>query len=171
MKEETLMRVPCDLFDRAATEIMCERYGNSSVVVLLYLMANAAERGETGRATGSTAALAKSAFVTKTLAVGAVNLADEVGYLKVKHIDRETFDVRLLSPIFVPRRRPPIPRRLRKFIFERDNYVCGICQKPIEPGDAIHVDHIFPWSKGGSDEPDNLQAAHGSCNVRKGARI
>lgn len=171
MSDETYMRVPCDLFDRAATEIMCERYGNSSIVVLLCLMANAAERGETGRATGNTAELAKSAFVTKTLAVGAINLADELGYLKVKQIDREAFDVRLLSPIFIPRRRPPIARKLRQFIFERDNYVCGICQKPIEPGDAIHVDHIFPWSKGGSDEPDNLQAAHGSCNVRKGARI
>ena len=37
-------------------------------------------------------------------------------------------------------------------------------------GDAIHIDHIIPFSKGGSSEVGNLQPAHADCNLRKGAR-
>ena len=45
----------------------------------------------------------------------------------------------------------------------------GICGEALPPGwSQIHVDHITPKSRGGTDTPDNLQAAHDSCDIRKG---
>ena len=46
---------------------------------------------------------------------------------------------------------------------------CPLCGGTVEPED-LHLDHIRPWSKGGSDFPSNLQVTHGLCNIRKGAR-
>jgi 5-methylcytosine-specific restriction endonuclease McrA len=48
---------------------------------------------------------------------------------------------------------------------------CGICGEGPRPDDPWVVDHITPRARGGSDEPSNLQAAHRSCNGRKGQAI
>lgn len=64
-------------------------------------------------------------------------------------------------------RREPIDR---KAIFERDDWLCGICGKPVETGDAT-LDHIVPISLGGSDEPSNVRLAHSLCNSRRGDGI
>jgi 5-methylcytosine-specific restriction endonuclease McrA len=40
----------------------------------------------------------------------------------------------------------------------------------IEQRRDVHIDHIVPYSLGGPDELYNLQVAHSSCNIRKGAR-
>jgi 5-methylcytosine-specific restriction endonuclease McrA len=32
---------------------------------------------------------------------------------------------------------------------------------------GLHIDHVVPLSKGGSDTLDNVRPAHGSCNVKK----
>lgn len=66
--------------------------------------------------------------------------------------------------------RPPLPKWLREAVLERDGYVCGLCEGEVDPAD-VHIDHIHPWSLGGRHELDNLQVAHSSCNVRKGARV
>ena len=49
--------------------------------------------------------------------------------------------------------------------------ICGICGKRIEPWQRMHMDHIIPRSKGGSDDRSNLQATHDRCNLRKGNRM
>ena len=59
---------------------------------------------------------------------------------------------------------------LRQKIIERDGYRCGLCGGDVEPDD-VHIDHIHPYSLGGTDHPDNLQVAHSSCNMEKGNRI
>ena len=62
-------------------------------------------------------------------------------------------------------------------IFKRDNWLCGICGEPIDrsrrhpdPG-SPSLDHIIPISKGGWHVRANTQAAHLTCNIRKGARM
>jgi 5-methylcytosine-specific restriction endonuclease McrA len=42
---------------------------------------------------------------------------------------------------------------------------CAICGKPL--GKKLHVDHIIPIAKGGSNWPKNLQVTHPKCNVAK----
>ena len=66
---------------------------------------------------------------------------------------------------------------LREDIFERDGWVCQLCQEPIDPelqypeSGYASIDHILPVSHGGDDTPDNVQAAHFGCNVSKGNRV
>lgn len=68
-------------------------------------------------------------------------------------------------------------------IYDRDNWICQLCGKPIDPN-AEHrnedgslnlwyknIDHIIPISKGGADAPHNVQASHFRCNVSKSNRI
>ncbi len=65
-----------------------------------------------------------------------------------------------------------------------DNYgmMCHICQTsidlsaPRQAGKAgwqkgLHIDHLHPLSKGGSDTLENVRPAHGLCNLRKWANL
>lgn len=65
--------------------------------------------------------------------------------------------------------RDKIPAATRAAVIERDDYVCQLCGGDVEPVD-LHLDHIRPWSKGGSNTLSNLQVTHALCNIRKGAR-
>ena len=56
--------------------------------------------------------------------------------------------------------------RLRRHILARDNWICHICGHP----GADTMDHLIPWSHGGTNTLDNLRAAHRSCNSRRGDR-
>lgn len=60
----------------------------------------------------------------------------------------------------------------------RDGCECRWCHKPIDMALvgsrskwAPSVDHIIPWSLGGSNEPNNLQLMHRVCNAQKGTRV
>ena len=61
-------------------------------------------------------------------------------------------------------------------IFERDGWMCGICNAPVNRAaawpapDFPTIDHIIPLSAGGAHTPSNVQCAHLLCNLRKGAR-
>lgn len=56
---------------------------------------------------------------------------------------------------------------LRWEIWERDNFTCKHCGSRKN----LQIDHIFPESKGGGLEPDNLQTLCKDCNVKKGSKI
>lgn len=62
-------------------------------------------------------------------------------------------------------------------IFIRDNWICHLCQKPIDQGLSrtdpmgATIDHVLPLSKGGDDSLGNVKAAHWSCNRAKGASV
>lgn len=62
-------------------------------------------------------------------------------------------------------------------IFERDSWMCGICETPVDPGLAwpdpmsVSLDHIVPLSLGGAHSRENARCTHLVCNVRKGARV
>lgn len=55
-------------------------------------------------------------------------------------------------------------KRISKAVFKRDNYTCQYCGKV---GGKLEVDHIFPFSKGGSDSLDNLTTSCQKCNRQK----
>lgn len=67
----------------------------------------------------------------------------------------------------VPETRSAIPDRVRQMVYRRDGHRCVTCGS----GDRLSLDHIHPWSLGGSDDPSNLQTMCVSCNSRKGARV
>lgn len=53
-------------------------------------------------------------------------------------------------------------QKLRKSIMHRDCGICRICGRP-----GNEVDHIIPKSRGGLDDPDNLQCLCIECHQAK----
>jgi hypothetical protein len=84
-----------------------------------------------------------------------MQLAEQEGFLPVSQ-----------SPISAGGKRP-IPRSLRKLVFERDAYRCRHCDGYVD----LCCDHVIPESKGGPTTLDNLQTLCRSCNSRKGAKV
>ena len=62
--------------------------------------------------------------------------------------------------------RQSIPRKLRHLVFERDRYRCRECGATNKQT-QLHVDHIKPVSKGGTNDLDNLQTLCEKCNMAK----
>ena len=63
------------------------------------------------------------------------------------------------------------PRARLPFLIRNQEGKCGICGEPLPTDeDEVHVDHIQPRSKGGTNRADNLQATHARCNLSKGAK-
>jgi hypothetical protein len=65
------------------------------------------------------------------------------------------------------RRRSKIPDTVRGKVYARDGFACRFCGSTKD----LSIDHIHPWSLGGSDEIYNLQTLCRPCNSRKGARV
>lgn len=65
------------------------------------------------------------------------------------------------------RHRPKIPTATRYAVYDRDGWKCLHCGT----GEGLTLDHIVPWSLGGSDDMDNLQTLCQPCNSSKGARV
>ncbi|MBU0458593.1 HNH endonuclease [Patescibacteria group bacterium] len=62
-----------------------------------------------------------------------------------------------------------INNKKRLKILKRDNYKCIICGRSpaTHAGIFLHIDHIQPFSKGGSNEIDNLRTLCHKCNLGK----
>ena len=75
-----------------------------------------------------------------------------------------------IEPIEIKEMGRTISLGLRYRVLKRDNFKCVIC------GDSpatnilckLHIDHIFPWSKGGKTVESNLQTLCERCNLGKG---
>jgi len=66
-------------------------------------------------------------------------------------------------------RRPrPRIRLSRREVFLRDGHTCQYCG---EHTPKLTLDHVVPRHRGGGHSWDNLVAACGSCNHRKGGRL
>jgi transcriptional regulator with XRE-family HTH domain len=63
-------------------------------------------------------------------------------------------------------RREPITRELKMLIAEKDNYECVYCSAQA----VLQVDHVYPYSLGGTNEPENLVTCCDKCNRKKQAR-
>lgn len=74
------------------------------------------------------------------------------------------------TPSAKRRTRREISDRQRFRILVRDGFRCKSCGASplIQPGVELHVDHIFPWSKGGETTDDNLESKCKQCNLGKG---
>jgi Homing endonuclease associated repeat/HNH endonuclease len=82
------------------------------------------------------------------------------------------------SAVEVTRQTPPLKRRTRREISDRqrfrilvrEGFRCKSCgASPLmQPGVELHVDHILPWSKGGETTDDNLESKCKQCNLGKG---
>jgi len=59
--------------------------------------------------------------------------------------------------------------RLRFRTFQNDNFKCKNCGRSpaTDPKIILHVDHIYPWSKGGETVLENLQTLCSDCNLGK----
>jgi hypothetical protein len=63
-----------------------------------------------------------------------------------------------------------ISKSLRFEVFARDEFTCQYCGKR-PPAVVLECDHVFPRSKGGSDDSVNLITACEDCNRGKSARV
>lgn len=66
--------------------------------------------------------------------------------------------------------RKPMSKKLRFEVFKRDGFTCSYCGAS-SPDAELHVDHIIPVSKGGSNDMENLATACADCNAGKGANF
>jgi 5-methylcytosine-specific restriction endonuclease McrA len=55
-------------------------------------------------------------------------------------------------------------------VLERDDGVCGICGRDVDPA-AFDIDHVVPLARGGEHSYANVQIAHPTCNKRKWAHL
>ena len=65
------------------------------------------------------------------------------------------------------RRHKPIPKAVRKRVYEKYNGHCAYCGRPIDYKD-MQVDHIQAKYVGGADELENYNPACRMCNFYKG---
>ena len=64
-------------------------------------------------------------------------------------------------------RREPIPRDVRRLVWDRDGGACVQCGERFE----LQFDHVIPVALGGATTADNLQVLCGPCNRAKGAAV
>ncbi len=62
-----------------------------------------------------------------------------------------------------------IPASVRVSVLHRNKYKCVFCGRSAKQV-QLEVDHIIPFSKGGSNNLNNLQTLCIDCNRGKGAR-
>jgi len=57
--------------------------------------------------------------------------------------------------------------RLRAIVLMRDGARCQMCGAEARNGAQLQVDHILPWSKGGTTTLENLRILCNVCNIGK----
>lgn len=57
----------------------------------------------------------------------------------------------------------------RDNVYARDLYICQYCEERF-PSKLLTLDHVIPLSKGGTHTWENVVAACGPCNNKKGGR-
>ncbi len=76
-----------------------------------------------------------------------------------------------------PKYAEPVPRSislaLRYRVLVRDKFRCVICgASPAKDGTVeLHIDHIYPWSRGGQNTEENLRTLCFKCNLGKGDKV
>jgi 5-methylcytosine-specific restriction endonuclease McrA len=47
---------------------------------------------------------------------------------------------------------------------------CELCGCPLRLGERLHLDHVLPISRGGSNALGNVRVVHAACNLHRGSR-
>ncbi len=105
--------------------------------------------------------------VAVKLGLSVVELGDVVSRLAaVELVDKETLQPSMHLAVERDELRPTasVWRVIRERIFVRDDYTCQYCG---ERGGRLECDHIFPVSRGGGHEDENLTTACRECNRSK----
>lgn len=72
--------------------------------------------------------------------------------------------------LMTPYERPPNDT-VRARIYQRDNFICLYCGRNMAKTVRVRsVDHVIPYTRGGSHRDDNLVTACKVCNAKKGNR-
>jgi HNH endonuclease len=69
-------------------------------------------------------------------------------------------------PLIRTGERAPIAEPIRRGVWRRDGGCCQWCGYAYD----LQIDHIVPWSNGGSDRSDNLRLLCASCNEARSNR-
>lgn len=76
-------------------------------------------------------------------------------------------EAREILPRIFRLKRKTLNKALREQILKKYQYKCCWCSST----DKLEIDHKKPYSKGGSNHPNNLQVLCKSCNSSKGAKV
>ena len=71
----------------------------------------------------------------------------------------------------IKKERAKLSDSVRYDVLRRDGFRCLICGATAQDGVKLHVDHIFPVSKGGLTEMSNLRTLCERCNLGKSDKI
>jgi 5-methylcytosine-specific restriction endonuclease McrA len=68
--------------------------------------------------------------------------------------------------------RKGIPDLIRNYVAKRDKDICQYCRRDLSKESFFNItlDHIKPYSEGGSNHPMNLVLSCRSCNNKKGIK-
>lgn len=73
----------------------------------------------------------------------------------------------IINECYDRKKRIPIPKKIRDNIFSVYSHKCTICGSDKK----LEIDHIFPYSKGGTNDPSNLQVLCKPCNIKKSNKL
>lgn len=76
----------------------------------------------------------------------------------------------IMNPTLYWKKSRSISDARKKAVKQRDRYQCQLCQEKFKE-EELEVDHIFPYSLGGSNEKVNLMTLCVECNQDKGKRL
>lgn len=92
-------------------------------------------------------------------------LARELQRRKSRQLERAK-DRLAVDGVIGPRREP-IPREIRRAVFDREGGCCVECGSRFD----LQYDHIIPFAHGGATSVQNLQILCGDCNREKSDSI
>jgi hypothetical protein len=95
-----------------------------------------------------------------------------------KKVRKLLFGVQRIEDTYHPRgyrelRSPAEMRKLLNLKIVEQGGKCAICDEALTDYSEIVPDHVEPKGMGGArrdDHPENVQAVHGRCNLKKGSR-